>query len=182
MLMFRTTLLLLFLLSLPLRANLGETIPQCVVRYGKPVNFTEADPTKSPFGTLNFVAAGYALTVFILNNAEVGARVFKVDKSLFSPDEMQTIMGADNLGGPWDSVASTDPTCLQRSRRDGATVLYDKAKKMLLFTTPAMSKALHDAPEVPASGSTTNAAAPSLVSPVNANTYPGNTTAIPVGN
>ena len=131
---------------------------QCVVRYGKPIKYTEADPTKTPFGTITFAAGGYALTVFVINNMEVGARVFKIDKSAFTPSEMQSIMGADTAGSQWTSVPSSDPACLQWDRSDKATVLYDKDKRMLIFTSEAMAQALHLTPDKPEVDSSTNAA------------------------
>jgi len=142
--MLRSAILFL-VLTIPLRANLGETVEQCVKRYGKPIVFSEASP-KSPFGTLVFTATGYTLVVFLLDNKEVGARVSKVDKTAFTPAEMQNIMGADSNGSAWTPTTSTDPSCLQWSRSDTATVLYDKDKHMLIFTSPEMAKALHPKP------------------------------------
>ena len=144
--MLRNSILLFLLLTLPLRANLGETIQQCVARYGVPVSFTEASP-KTPFGTITFVASGYGLIIFILNNKEVGARVSKIDKTTFTDAEMQNIMTADSAGSPWTPVTSDDPTCLQWSRSDKATVLYDKDKHILIFTSEEMAQALHAAPD-----------------------------------
>ena len=140
--MLRYTILLFCLLTIPSRANLGETVAQCVARYGKPGSFTEAS-AKAPFGTLTFVAGGYALIVFVANDKEVGARVSKIDKSAFTDSEMQAIMSADSAGGAWTSTPSDDPTCLQWSRSDHATVLYDKDKHMLIFTSDEMAQVLH---------------------------------------
>ena len=130
------------LLILPARANLGETIQQCVARYGTPVGYSEASD-KNPFGTVTFAAGGYALTIFVINNKEVGARVFKLDKSAFADQELQTLMAADSGSSPWKPTPSDDPTCLQWSRDDHATVLYDKAKHMVIFTSVEMVQALH---------------------------------------
>jgi hypothetical protein len=139
--MFRNVVLILVLLTLPARANLGETVEQCVKRYGKPVAFSEATD-KFPFGTIVFTATGYTLVVFLLNNAEVGARVSKVDKTAFTDAEIQNIMGADSNGTPWTSTTSVDPTTLQWTRNDKATVLYDKSKYMLIFTSQIMADAM----------------------------------------
>ena len=139
--MFRYGLVFLVLLTLPLRANLGETVAQCVKRYGTPRGLSEAS-AKTPFGTLDFVAGGYTLVVFLLNNTEVGARVAKSDKSAFSDAELKTIMDADSSKA-WKTTASSDPTCLSWVRDDKATVLYDKDKHILIFTSPAMADALH---------------------------------------
>ncbi len=95
--MLRFAFIFFSLLTVPLRANLGDSVAQCVARYGKPAGFTEAN-AKLPFGTMGFTATGYTLIVFLLNNKEVGARVSKQDKSPFTEAEMQQIMGAD-LGG-----------------------------------------------------------------------------------
>jgi hypothetical protein len=143
--MFRNALLLFILITLPARANLGDTVEQCVKRYGKPVGYSEASD-KLPFGTIVFTATGYTLIVFLLNNVEVGARVSKVDKSAFTDAEIQNIMGADSDGSPWTSTPSTDPNSLQWARKDKATAFYDKAKSMLIFTSQQMSDAVHAKP------------------------------------
>jgi hypothetical protein len=143
--MLRPAILLFCFLTLPLRANLGETVEQCVVRYGKPIHYTEADP-KDPFGTLIFTAGGYTLIVFLANSREVGARVSKLDKSAFTDGEMKDIMGADSGGGAWAPATSIDPTCLEWTRTDKATVLYDKDRHMLIFTSDEMAQALHANP------------------------------------
>jgi hypothetical protein len=140
--MLRSAIIFFSLLTIPLRANLGETVEQCVVRYGKPVGYSEAG-AKSPFGTLVFVATGYTLMVILFHNKEVGARVSKLDKSAFTDAEMKNIMSADSAGMPWIPVPSDDPTCLKWIRGDKATVLYDKEKRMLLFSSQEMVNAIH---------------------------------------
>jgi hypothetical protein len=140
--MLRSAILFITLLTIPLRANLGETVEQCVKRYGKPVAFSEAN-AKSPFGTVAFTAGGYTLIVFVINNKEVGARVSKTDKSAFTDAEMKNIMDADANGSAWTSTPSSDPTCLQWTRDDKTTVLYDKVKHMLIFTSDEMANALN---------------------------------------
>ncbi len=147
--MLRFILLLMCLLTLPLRANLGETVAQCVGRYGKPVGFTEAN-AKLPFGTLGFSATGYTLIVFLLGDKEVGARVSKQDKTAFTDAEMQLIMGADLGGSQWTPTPSTNPACLQWTRADKATALYDKTQHILIFTAPEMAAALQTRAAKPA--------------------------------
>ena len=139
--MFRYAVILLVLLTLPLRANLGESVEQCVKRYGKPTGYSEPSP-KLPFGTLVFVAGDYTLVIFLLNNAEVGARVSKSDKSVFSDAELKIVMGADS-STPWKETKSSDPSSLTWSRGDKATALYDKDKHLLIFTSPVMAEAMH---------------------------------------
>ena len=136
-------LLLVFACSLlPARANLGETVEQLVARYGKPTGYAEAT-AKSPFGSLLFRARPYELVLFVLNNVEVGARVSKIDKSEFSPAEMQTIIDAESGAGPWVPTPSTDPGEIHWTRGDHATFIYDKQKRMLLLTSDAMAQAIH---------------------------------------
>ncbi len=142
--MFRLALVLLLPLALPARANLGESVVDCVKRYGKPMAFSEAG-AKNPFGTMVFIAGPYQLLVFLSDTVEVGARVTKKDKSAFTDAEMKTIMDAD-ASTPWIPAASTDPTCLQWTRADQATVLYDKDKKILIFTSPQMADAMKSRP------------------------------------
>jgi len=143
--MFRNAIVLFVLLTLPLRANLGETVDQCVKRYGKPVGYSEATD-KFPFGTLVFTAGAYTLVVFLLNNVEVGARVSKVDKSAFADTEMKNIRAADSNASPWTPTTSADPGSLQWSRADKATVIYDKTKSMLIFTSQQMADAIKPKP------------------------------------
>jgi hypothetical protein len=142
-------IILFCLLTLPLRANLGETVVQCVARYGHPIGYSEAG-AKSPFGTIAFAAAGYTLIIFLIDTREVGARVSKADKSAFTDTEKQTIMGADLGGSVWIPTSSDDPACLRWTRADKATVLYDKEKHILIFTSKEMAEALHRAPIKPA--------------------------------
>ena len=128
--------------AVPGRANLGETIKQVVARYGNPLGYAEAS-AKSPFGNILFKENGYQLVLFVLNDREVGARMSKMDKSAFSDAEIQFIMTNDSNGSAWSPVASTDPSCLQWTRADKATVLYDKDKHLLIFTSDEMAQALH---------------------------------------
>jgi hypothetical protein len=160
--MFRTAIIFLCVLTMPVRANLGETVEQCVARYGKPVGFSEATAT-NPFGTLVFAAGNYTLIVFLLNTKEVGARVSKQNKSTFSDAEMQNIMAADSAGSTWTSVASDDPACLRWGRPDKATALYDKEQHVMIFTSLEMTSAIHaplpaaTKPSATPASSTTNA-------------------------
>jgi hypothetical protein len=126
---------------MPGRANLGETIKQIVVRYGNPVGYAEAS-AKSPFGNVVFKEGGYDLILFILNGKEVGARMSKTDKGPISEPEIEFIMSGDSDGTKWTSVPSNDPSCLQWTRGDKATVLYDRDKHLLLFTSDEMAQAL----------------------------------------
>ncbi len=130
--------ILLVLLSVPLRANLGETVAQCVARYGRPNGYAEAKPN-FPFGTMVFRAGGFDLIVFLSNNVEVGARVSKSDKSVLNDVEMQNIMSADAGPGAWTSTPSSDPDNLTWVRPDKSTVTYDKVKHILIFATPEMT-------------------------------------------
>jgi hypothetical protein len=138
------TTILFCLMKAPLRANLGETVEQCVKRYGKPVGFSEAN-TKTPFGTVAFAAGPYTLIVFLINNKEVGARVSKQDKSAFTEAEMKTIMDADSSSSAWTPTTSDVPGCDKWLRNDKASILYDKEKHVLIFTSQEMFNALHPA-------------------------------------
>jgi hypothetical protein len=153
--MLRAAIFLFCLLTIPLRANLGETVAQCVARYGKPVGYSEAH-AQFPFGTVAFTAGSYTLIIFLMDTTEVGARVSKVDKSAFTDDEIKTILNADSATAPWISTTSDDPTCLKWGRNDKATVLYDKKNHVLIFTSEKMANAFHGPaakPVSPANGS-----------------------------
>ena len=154
--MLRYSIFLFSLLILPARANLGDDVKQLIAHYGTPVTFSEPSP-KNPFGTVVFQAAGFTLVVFLLNEKEVGARVSKTDKSAFTDAERQSIMSTDVAGSQWVATTSADPTCLQWSRSDKATVLYDQQKNMLIFTSDEMAKALQAAPAASPSPATNSA-------------------------
>jgi len=138
---------LLCLLILPARANLGENVKQLVARYGTPVNFSEPKPN-FPFGTIVFSASGISLVVFLVGDKEVGARVSKTDKSAFSDAERDLIIATDG-GSQWVSTPSSDPTTLQWTRPDKATAMYDKQKSMIIFTSDEMAQALKAAENAP---------------------------------
>jgi hypothetical protein len=158
----RIALLLFSALMLPLRANLGDTVAQCVKRYGKPVGFSEASPT-NPFGTLVFTAAGYQLVVFLVGESEVGARISKTDKKDFTEEELKNIMFAEaDPQSPWTPKTSDDPTCLEWARGDKAKVLYDKTRHILILTSPSMTEAVKKMPPSPATN------APAAAQPVKA--------------
>jgi hypothetical protein len=157
--MLRSAIVLLCLVTIPLRANIGETVPQCVARYGKPVGYSEPNAS-NPFGTLVFTASNYTLIIFLLNGKEVGARVSKQDKSAFTDAEMQNIMNANFSGTPWTSETSEDPACLQWGRADKATVIYDKDKHVLIFTSQEMANAIEAKP--PATSKPPPASAPTV--------------------
>jgi len=144
--MLRLALVLLMLLTLPLRANLGESVEQCVKRYGKPIGFSEAS-AKSPFGTVVFAAGGYTLVVFVVNNEEVGARVTKGDKSAFSDAELKNIMSAD-ANSAWEISTTNVPNCTQWIRSDKATALYDRDNHVLMFMTLTMQQTFKTEPTV----------------------------------
>jgi hypothetical protein len=133
---------------IPIRANLGETIKQVVARYGNPVGYAEAS-AKSPFGNVVFKEGSYNLVLFILDGREVGARMSKTDKGPITDAEIQFIMSGDSDGTKWTPVTSVDPACSQWTRSDKATVLYDRDKHLLIFTSDAMAQALKS-PPVPA--------------------------------
>jgi hypothetical protein len=156
----RFTAILLCLLTLPARANLGESVKQLVSRYGTPVKFSEPIPN-FPFGTIVFSASGITLVVFLVGDKEVGAKVYKTDKTAFSDSERDLIISTDG-GSQWVSTPSTDPTTLQWTRPDKATVMYDKQKNMLIFTSDEMAQAVKTAeanPPSAAASATANAPA-----------------------
>ena len=132
-------------LGSPAHANLGETVQQLVVRYGKPTGYAEAN-AKMPFGSLEYKAAGYLLIIYLLDSKEVGARISRLDKSDIASADLQNIMAAETNGAPWTPAPSDDPSSLQWSRVDGATFLYDKDKRILILTSPEMATGLHAAP------------------------------------
>jgi len=62
---------------------------------------------------------------------------------------MKNIMDADSGGSSWTLTTSSDPTCIQWTRGDKATAIYDKANHMLIFTSEEMTNAVHIPPAKP---------------------------------
>ena len=158
--MFRFACILLLLATIPLRANLGETVDQCVKRYGRPVGFSEAH-AKFPFGTVVFTAGTYVLIVFLHDGKEVGARVTKKDNSAFNDGEIKTILDADTVDAGWTVSDKADSSASRWTRGDKATAMYDHDNHVLIFTSDEMAtimKTIPPAPaETPASSPPTNA-------------------------
>ncbi len=128
------------LITIPARANLGEDVKSLVARYGAPKNYSEAHPG-FPFGTLIFAASGITLIVFLEDEKEVGAKVFKTNGKPFSDEERQAIMATDG-GSQWVEGPNPDATTRQWSRPDKATVMYDSEKNLIIFTSAEMAKAV----------------------------------------
>ncbi len=134
---------------IPLRATIGDSVAQCVKRYGKPIGYSEASPN-NPFGTLVFSAAGFQLVVFLIGENEVGARISKTNKSAFTDDEMKNIMNAEgDPQSPWTPKTSDDPTCLEWTRADKSRLIYDKVNHILMVTSSAMADAVKKLPPEP---------------------------------
>lgn len=94
------TFLLCCLFHPLVRARIGEDETTIVVRYGKPV---ETVPTADPHLKAQvYSAAGFKITVFLLNGIAGGEQYEKTDGgNALSEQEISTLLKANSNGGEW---------------------------------------------------------------------------------
>jgi hypothetical protein len=103
-----------FMLSaLPCQARLGETLDQCIARYGQPV-YNGPDPQGVGEGTTRFEKNGYLICVFFLKGIVAFEMFYKHGDDYYSNDEKDAILQADSAGGKWNLNVSYPIRVLKR--------------------------------------------------------------------
>jgi len=107
---------------MPGRASLGETMDQCVARYGQAVtpmvHFNDVSD-----GSLWFKTDDYFINAIFFHGV-VGAEIIrKRDGSKISDDELDAILQTESAGGSWNRV-TTLVSDKMWTRKDGAGAVY----------------------------------------------------------
>jgi hypothetical protein len=135
--MKHSLLLVIALLSsaLPSNARLGETLEQCVARYGNPVTPMDvADSSGGKKGQAIFEKNGYSIAIAFLGGISESEMFSKDDKSAFTDTEKDTILNANAENLRWS--LSTEPSVNDNwIREDDARAIYDRFGRTLLLAT-----------------------------------------------
>lgn len=122
---------LLFILLLPLtaRARLGETLEECIARYGKPV---KVNPGNSP--EARKIAAGYEfkknnlrITCVIYSDTGTCCTVFykNWDNSKMARDDQYRILGAIEEPGNWRPMEDQDGKAWTSEKTGNVAILKE---------------------------------------------------------
>jgi hypothetical protein len=134
---FYRLLMIAFALSIvPCRAELGETMDQCIARYGQPVP-QDTTPPGLPGKSVTFKKNGYVIMVAFLKGIAGFETIFKEDESELSDKEIEAILQADVAGGKWGKPEQLNlPHAKEMwSRDDGATAVYEPMKHGLVLVS-----------------------------------------------
>jgi len=117
----------------PVRANLGETLEQALVRYGKP------QPASSPAtGTCIFYHGKYRITALFYKKIIISEFIVKRDGSTFSEPEQIALLQKEATGGKWiQSKSPSAPGTVVWEREDRATAVYTAETKTPTLTLSA---------------------------------------------
>src|SRR5260221_6693362 len=77
----------------PCHANLGDTMDQCIARYGKRMPPSGvADPAQAGGVAATFQQNGYNFEVYLFNGVVECESITKIDNSLFSDQEKDKVV------------------------------------------------------------------------------------------
>ena len=125
----------------PSRANLGDTMDQCVARYGQRLPPTGiSDPYRLGGDAARFQKAGYYFDVYLFNGVVGCESITKTDNSRFSPEETSKVVQMESVNGNWAKPITVHGQ-LVWVRDDGSMICCYPASTPLIF---AMSKAYLD--------------------------------------
>ncbi|MCE0498777.1 MAG: hypothetical protein LV481_12610 [Methylacidiphilales bacterium] len=126
--LFTLSLLLSLSMATSAWARLGETMDQCVARWGQPVPSADFPPPGyEGDGFANFATfqkGDYHIIVGFLNGVVAVEIITKQESSDLSDNEKAAILEADSAGLAW--IKSTTPGANEIwTRNDGAIASYD---------------------------------------------------------
>jgi len=106
---------------MPAQAHLGETLEQCIARYGAPTGTTtDNDGNK----TADFLKDGVIVGITFLNGKAAYELYMKADASELSATELKTLLEADSdAKNTWSEYKNTDQL-KSWNRTDNAFAAY----------------------------------------------------------
>jgi hypothetical protein len=119
------------------KARLGETLAQCIARYGQPVPTTENYLKAVPVcdSAVLFQKSGFNVVVYILHG-DVGAEfITKMNASALSDTEKQTLLDSESNDSTWDRSEKQSPGIDEAYlREDGKACAFYTNPNLMLFT------------------------------------------------
>jgi len=134
------TLILTLSLS-PGRANLCDTMDQCIARYGQRLPPSGiSDPYRLGGEAARFEEEGYCFDVYLFNGRVGCESITKVDNSRFSPQERDKVVQMESTSGHWGKPLAMHGQLVWMSDDGSAICCYPEATPLIF----AMSKAYLD--------------------------------------
>jgi hypothetical protein len=109
---------MLMLGSLLCEARLGESIDQCVSRFGNPCSDTGGDTNAAGDRILAFRYIGYGVTIEFRKGIAVSESILRLDRKALSDKEITFLLNAEATKLTWQQNKSGI-----FSRTDGATAI-----------------------------------------------------------
>jgi len=127
---------------LPCQARLGETLDQCIARYGQPISAKDM-PDALGVGEKEaiFQKSGYTIVVSFLKGSAGAEEFVKQGGSDLSDTERDIILQADSARGKW---IKSEKSGIEEIwvREDGAVALHNATKHYLVLETKECVTAL----------------------------------------
>jgi len=115
------------------RANLGDTLDQCIARYGKRMPSSGlADPSRVGGEEVTFQHDGCNIEAYLFNGVVECETIMKTDNSLFSVPERDKIVKSESANGAW-AAPVTVKGLLIWMRSDGAFISCYPLSTPLIF-------------------------------------------------
>jgi len=138
---FAVVITLLTLGVLPGRANLGDTMDQCIARYGHRLPPSGiSDPYRLGGESARFEMEGCYFDVYLFKGTVGCESITKADSSRFSPEERDKVVQMESSNGKWAKPVAVHGQ-LVWMRDDGAAICCYPGSTPLIF---AISKAYLD--------------------------------------
>jgi hypothetical protein len=127
-------LLILFLIGMtitPCFGKLGETLEQCEVRYGKPVEVEDCSKVGFPVGDkfYTFSVYGSSAGIVILNGVVVSEIFKNDDKSAFTKPIIEALLMTEAAGSTWTQLPNTGDDLAYTRKSDEARAIYDSSSR-----------------------------------------------------
>jgi hypothetical protein len=129
----------LMVAAIPSYAQLGDTMPQCISKYGEPVSQGVTPPFV--YGTSRiFKSQNYLIMVVFINDVAAIVTINKKDKSAMSNEEMERILAKNTCRGSWNkpehsTFTYTGEQVFSWDSKRGGVAIYDSVSRSLLIKT-----------------------------------------------
>ena len=139
----RTTILIAVALCIVLtptvcQARLGETMDQCIARYGKPPPLPDGvslPPDSGVDSEAVFYRDGITIMAFFSNGVVVSEGILKTDQSVMSDTEKQTLLNSESAGSTWKKTDETNVGVIYKRADGNAFATYGYTNNEFLFYT-----------------------------------------------
>lgn len=121
------------------QARLGDTMDQCIARYGQPVLLkNNPAPIRFRLAWITFQKNVYDIKIIFVNGISQVECVSKSNSSALSDNEKDKILQTNSKGWAWGKATGHDNWV----RTDGAVASYDPSKHDVILESASFKAAL----------------------------------------